>query len=173
VQYLADLSQRFGLGASNLLRDLSFCVEFDQSLHVRGVERGGDEWHRANTRLFSSEDDAKRSLAADEEVDNTHAAGVRQGIDQFLASRGSSQKTASPPAAPATARPDPIAAVPPAGASSASAPATPVPFVCEDDVRQALKTNAKIVVGERTIITPAARDLGEAHGVFVQATFRA
>jgi len=33
-------------------------------------------------------------------------------------------------------------------------------------VRQALRSNRRISVTERTIITPAARDLGEAHGIF-------
>jgi ethanolamine utilization cobalamin adenosyltransferase len=42
-------------------------------------------------------------------------------------------------------------------------------FVCEDDVRQAVKQGRKIVIGERTIVTPAARDLGEEHRVFTQA----
>jgi hypothetical protein len=41
--------------------------------------------------------------------------------------------------------------------------------VCEADVRQAVKQNRKIVIGERTIVTPAARDLGEEQKVFVQA----
>lgn len=40
-------------------------------------------------------------------------------------------------------------------------------FVCEDDVREALRQNRKITVGERSIITPSARDLAEAHDVFV------
>jgi hypothetical protein len=44
-------------------------------------------------------------------------------------------------------------------------------FVCEDDVRQALRQGRKIVVAERTIITPAARDLGEENRVFVQASW--
>jgi acetaldehyde dehydrogenase (acetylating) len=44
-------------------------------------------------------------------------------------------------------------------------------FVCEEDVRQALKQNRKIVIGERTIVTPAARDLGEQHRLFVQAAW--
>ncbi len=43
------------------------------------------------------------------------------------------------------------------------------PFVCEDDVRAALRDTRRIVVGPRTIITPAARDLAERHGVFVEA----
>jgi acetaldehyde dehydrogenase (acetylating) len=42
-----------------------------------------------------------------------------------------------------------------------------VAFVCEEDVKQAIKLGRTIVIGERTIITPAARDLAEAHRVFV------
>jgi acetaldehyde dehydrogenase (acetylating) len=55
-----------------------------------------------------------------------------------------------------------------AGAGAAASPtAAPAPFVCEADVRDAMRQGIKIVIGERTIVTPAARDLGEAHGVFV------
>ena len=45
-------------------------------------------------------------------------------------------------------------------------------FVCEEDVRQAIKLSRKITVGERTIITPAARDLAEAHRIFVMQNWR-
>jgi hypothetical protein len=41
-----------------------------------------------------------------------------------------------------------------------------VAFVCEDDVRAAVRRGEKIVVGAKTIITPAARDAGEAARVF-------
>ena len=41
-----------------------------------------------------------------------------------------------------------------------------VEFVCEDDVRAALRESRPIVIDERTIVTPAARDLAERHGVF-------
>jgi hypothetical protein len=44
-----------------------------------------------------------------------------------------------------------------------------VPFVCEEDVRQAVKAGRKIVIGERTIVTPSARDLARAHGTFIEA----
>lgn len=61
------------------------------------------------------------------------------------------------------------------GAPSANRPTTSppsdseaVPFVCEDDVRAALRDSQRIVVGPRTIVTPAARDLAERHGVFVE-----
>ncbi len=90
-------------------------------------------------------------------------------IDEFLTSRGYRQAAPSAPAAPA-----PLA---PSGPSAPSAPQQgaaaekPADFVCEDDVRQALKQNRKIVIGERSIVTPAARDLGEQHRLFVQAAW--
>jgi acetaldehyde dehydrogenase (acetylating) len=106
------------------------------------------------------------------------AAGtLARRIDQFLASRG---YTAPAPAAPgggseAAAVPD----RPAEGAASDRQPRPrptesvqkPVEFVCEDDVRQAVRQGRKIVIGERTIVTPAARDLGEAHRAFIQASW--
>jgi hypothetical protein len=65
----------------------------------------------------------------------------------------------------------------PASAAAAASPSIaapagqPVAFVCEDDVRQAVKERRQIVVGERTIVTPSARDLAAAHRVFVDATW--
>jgi acetaldehyde dehydrogenase (acetylating) len=106
------------------------------------------------------------------------AAGtLARRIDQFLASRG---YTAPAPAAPGGG--SEAAAVPdrPAGGAAsdrqprpgpAESVQKPVEFVCEDDVRQAVRQGRKIVIGERTIVTPAARDLGEAHRAFIQASW--
>jgi acetaldehyde dehydrogenase (acetylating) len=44
-----------------------------------------------------------------------------------------------------------------------------VDFVCEDDVRRAMQKGEKIYVNAKTIITPAARDMGEAAEVFAKA----
>ncbi|HEY7181855.1 MAG TPA: aldehyde dehydrogenase family protein, partial [Blastocatellia bacterium] len=44
-----------------------------------------------------------------------------------------------------------------------------VDFVCEADVKQALAAGAKIYVNAKTIITPAARELGEQREVFARA----
>jgi acetaldehyde dehydrogenase (acetylating) len=44
-----------------------------------------------------------------------------------------------------------------------------VDFVCEDDVRRAIRKGEKIYTNARTIITPAARDMGEAAEVFAKA----
>lgn len=103
------------------------------------------------------------------------AETLSRRIDQFLASRGyvaPGLPGATPDKNPASAPP-----APPATAAAPPAPATPTPiekpadFVCEDDVRQAVKSGRKISIGERTIVTPAARDLAEQHRVFVQAAW--
>jgi len=49
------------------------------------------------------------------------------------------------------------------------AAAKPAAFVCEDDVRAAISAQSQIVLGNKTIVTPSARELGEAHDVFVTA----
>lgn len=41
-------------------------------------------------------------------------------------------------------------------------------FVCESDVRHAIESNEKILTHSKTIITPAARELGESHDVFMR-----
>ena len=102
------------------------------------------------------------------------AEPLARRIDQFLASRGYTPPVVS--ATPATG-PSEASKVESAGkpTSQASAPAPnqekPTDFVCEDDVRQAVRQGRKIVIGERTIVTPAARDLGEQHRIFVQASW--
>ena len=45
----------------------------------------------------------------------------------------------------------------------------PLDFVCEEDVRLAILAGRKIVVSERAIVTPSARDLAEEHRVLTPA----
>jgi acetaldehyde dehydrogenase (acetylating) len=94
-------------------------------------------------------------------------------IDEFLTSRGyvpgkggsyKEEPRAGTSASDASA---PLA--PPAPRGPEAPQEKPAEFVCEDDVRQAMKQGRKIVIGERTIVTPAARDLAEQHRLFVQA----
>jgi hypothetical protein len=42
----------------------------------------------------------------------------------------------------------------------------PLDFVCEEDVRLAIQAGRRLVLSERAIVTPAARDLGEQHRIF-------
>ena len=72
-------------------------------------------------------------------------------IDKFLATRGLAPQTHQIPEAPK------------------SPPSEVEKFVCEDDVRQAVKEGKKLLIGERTIVTPSARDAGEAAKIFLYA----
>ena len=47
----------------------------------------------------------------------------------------------------------------------------PAEFVCEDDVRAAIKAGRKVLIDEKTIVTPSARDLGESQKLFVQTSW--
>jgi len=101
------------------------------------------------------------------------AGSLARRIDQFLASRGYTPPIAGTPGQPVTAKLEGRGAVEP--------PVLPKPdltgvekaaeFVCEDDVRQAVRQGRKIVIGERTIVTPSARDFGEQHRIFIQAAW--
>ena len=103
------------------------------------------------------------------------AQALSDRIDQFLASRG----YRPPESSSSTGTPVGRISSGPSGDQSGSGPDTPRPtateppapaaFVCEEDVRLALRAGQKLVIGDKTIVTPAARDLGEANKVFVQA----
>jgi len=87
------------------------------------------------------------------------AQALSSRVDAFLSSRGFRPSESSPPDSPKEAQPKPLTAD------------NPKDFICEDDVRAALKSGQTLVVGERTIVTPSARELGEANKVFVQAGY--
>jgi hypothetical protein len=44
-----------------------------------------------------------------------------------------------------------------------------VDFVCEDDVRAAIRDQRKIYIGPKTIVTPSARDLAGPSDILVFA----
>ena len=71
---------------------------------------------------------------------------------------------AAPPPTPKAAPPP----VPPAAKASTNGAGKAVDFVSEDDVRRALQKGEKIYVNAKTIITPAARDMGEPAEVFAK-----
>jgi acetaldehyde dehydrogenase (acetylating) len=82
---------------------------------------------------------------------------IRQIVEELLKKKASSE----PPI-----RPSGPVALEPAPPSPPKARPLPVAFVCEDDVRRALGRHETIWVNAKTIITPAARDLGEEKSVF-------
>jgi hypothetical protein len=72
---------------------------------------------------------------------------------------------ATPPPAPVEngneRKPEPVSRASTNGAKA-------VDFVSEDDVRRAIQKGEKIYINARTIITPAARDIGEPGEVFAR-----
>jgi acetaldehyde dehydrogenase (acetylating) len=96
------------------------------------------------------------------------ADAISRRIDQFLGSRGfkaASDSGQNPGGSRSNAGPAPF--------RDGSDPGqTPLDFVCEEDVRLAIRAGRKLVVAERAIVTPAARDLGEEHRVFTVAPWR-
>jgi acetaldehyde dehydrogenase (acetylating) len=106
------------------------------------------------------------------------SASAAEVVDRFLAARrpGPAQPAAaSAPGGPScgygscdapgepgrTAEPEPVAQAAPEPAIA--------DFVCENDVREALRQKRKIHVGPKTIVTPAARDLAAQDNTLVDA----
>ena len=125
---------------------------------------------------------ASEPAIAGGKIDRQEIAAI---VDRFLAGK----RVEAPPAAPA---PSPLPkpeiepeagsmytapAPPPAAPVSAPKPPPPpstngnkaaVDFVSEEDVRRAIQKGEKIYVNAKTIITPAARDLGDPSEVFAK-----
>ena len=92
-------------------------------------------------------------------------AAVAALVDRFIAARKPPVAAAPNPNVGADATPPPA----PVKTVVAEKPKPKaVDFVCEEDVKQALSRNEKLYVNAKTIITPAARDLGEAREIFVK-----
>jgi acetaldehyde dehydrogenase (acetylating) len=89
-------------------------------------------------------------------------------VDRFLARRGAAPPAPVAPAAAAAPAPVPA---PAASCAACAAPAPPKPqtvdFVCEEDVRMAIKQSRKIYIGPKTIVTPSARDLASPSDILV------
>ena len=100
---------------------------------------------------------ARTAPPAPPELPRAPAGPAPMGVDQQTMAR----QVESLYATPAAAAPGP------SGVPSQAI----VDFVCEEDVRQAIRLGRTITVGERTIITPAARDLAAAQRVLVTASW--
>ncbi|MEQ1728283.1 MAG: aldehyde dehydrogenase family protein [Vicinamibacterales bacterium] len=143
-------------------------------LHLLNIKRLAYEvrsvpnrWERA-----SGAKAAPSTIRAAEPV-GISADVLNRKIEQFLGSRGFKPGPAAPPAAVPV--PAPASAPAPAAPFPGTATSTsevPLDFVCEEDVRLALRSGRTILVSERAILTPSARELGDANRIFRTAPFR-
>jgi acetaldehyde dehydrogenase (acetylating) len=127
--------------------------------HLLNIKRVAHELRPATTHAapLPSTVDRRPALPkapAVERASGIEAKEVRRQFDDAIAEK----RGETPPARPAVAAP-------------AAEADKPVGFVCEDDVKQAIREGRKIVIGERTIVTPSARDLAAPNRVFVQTTW--
>ncbi len=120
----------------------------------------------------------EQPVVAGGKIDRQEIAAI---VDRFLAGKRL-EPAASPLPSPASAEIESEAgsmytapAPPPPPAPRENKPAPPsnngakaVEFVSEDDVRRAIQKGEKIYITARTIITPAARDMGEPAEVFAK-----
>jgi acetaldehyde dehydrogenase (acetylating) len=151
-------------------------VAYELRPAVDTQERGASRPASEGAALPSSPAPALPRAPRPPETETMSAAVLTSRIDQFLASRGVTKPSGSAPERATPAAPSragsgttegPAVATPTGGGSAA-----PAAFVCEDDVRTAAREGRTILVGERTIITPAARDAGEASRIFVWEGWR-
>jgi acetaldehyde dehydrogenase (acetylating) len=107
------------------------------------------------------------------EPNGIRADVLNERIARFLSARGYKAEAGAPPAASVPEFPPPgTAAAASAGTSTPAPTDPPLDFVCEDDVRAAIRAGRRLVVSERAIITPSARELGESQRVFTIAPWR-
>jgi acetaldehyde dehydrogenase (acetylating) len=95
-------------------------------------------------------------------IDSGMHVAIGRAIERFLSSRASAPQAPTGSRAAATPQPKPAAPVP-----APTLKPRPVDFVSEAEVRDAIRRKEKIRIGKKTIITPAARDLGTLNDVFL------
>ncbi len=91
-------------------------------------------------------------------------------VERFLASKGIFGSSQAPPSNPSSSSLGTSGNSGPEKKTLTETPSVnqpPMDFVCEADVRHALESNEKIAIHSKTIITPAARDLADAHDLFI------
>jgi acetaldehyde dehydrogenase (acetylating) len=123
--------------------------------------------HLINVKRLAYELRSARPDAPAVAASSAGEAKLSSRVDAFLGARGfrPAAPTAAAPAASekssavSAGLPSPRPATPPP-------PPPPVAFVCEDDVRTAAKAGRRIVIGPKTIVTPSARDAGDALRLF-------
>lgn len=146
--------------------------------HLLDVKRIAFETKPIN-QAAAAERTTLRAASGGATVDRASIAAL---VDRFLAERQVEQRsqhsadftsTPTPPRseAPSQALPGTLVSTEARTESSASngaANSRVYDFVCEEDVKRAIAARERIYINQKTIITPAARELGEEREVFAR-----
>lgn len=150
--------------------------------HLLNIKRLAYETTPVANR-FERADRVGRARLSGSEPAGIGTDALNRKIDEFLGSRGYKPDQSWGPASAGPGRvpaenPPKVGSHDPGtrdlGTPHNEAIATPsaLDFVCEEDVRQAVQSGRKLVISERAIITPSARELGEQHHVFTIAPWQ-
>jgi acetaldehyde dehydrogenase (acetylating) len=127
--------------------------------HLLNIKRLAYEVSAARAQTGATA--AAASAPASSPASGISAEALARRVNAFLGQRGFS------PSSPVSVSPSTPSAQSTGGASPA-----PLDFVCEDDVRSAIRAGRQLVISERAIVTPAARELADAHRVLTIAPWR-
>ncbi|MCP9494108.1 MAG: aldehyde dehydrogenase family protein [Pyrinomonadaceae bacterium MAG19_C2-C3] len=124
--------------------------------------------HNTNIALPVTASPAPAQALIDIGANLTNLAPAAPHAEAAPQARETTNGNAPSQSAPQTPSPAPTPPMSSSPASSNGQAKSAVDFVCEEDVRRALQNGEKIYTNARTIITPAARDMGEAAEVFTK-----
>jgi acetaldehyde dehydrogenase (acetylating) len=154
VGYTTELFPSMTLGCGSIGGNIT--SDNISPMHLINIKRlayGRDGWRPGRASHGSDSSVAARVPVTRQDVSSV--------VDQLLSQRGLSG-TAQP-----TTPSVPPSPAPQSSPSNSGSTPVAVSFVCEDDIRQALRKGEKIYVTPKSIITPAARDLGTDKNVLV------
>ena len=154
VGYTTELFPSMTLGCGSIGGNIT--SDNISPLHLINIKRiayGKEGWRPGRPTHGSAGESSGRAAASRQAVSSV--------VDHLLSQRGLVPASET---IPAQALPSATPQTKPPGSSSTPVPVT---FVCEDDIRQALRKDEKIYVTSKSIITPAARDLGTEKEVLV------
>jgi acetaldehyde dehydrogenase (acetylating) len=142
-------------------------------IHLMDVKRIAFETKPVNKRATSHAAASASAPVPSPTKPNVKRDQIAAIVDQFLSQKIKDTPTpaADPPKAPAS-EPSPVRTVihelRPQSLTENGATVSPMDFVSETDVRNAIEKGQKIYITAKSILTPSARDLGEEKDVFAR-----
>lgn len=145
-------------------------------LHLMDIKRVAFETKPVNAAATVAEDGRQTSNTESGKKLDGRRERVAQIVDQFLKKKLNEPKTAAEPAKGMIAEPSasesPVKTIihelRPQSLTENGVVREPVDFVSEADVRAAIGKGSKIYINSKTIVTPAARDLGDEKEIFAK-----
>ncbi len=159
IGFSTDLSPSMTLGCGSWGGNVT--SDNVSPIHLMDIKRVAFETKPVNKPAVA--DGQTNTAFADTPRKTIRREDIAAIVDSFLSGRPSAQLVAVAETSPVKAI---LHHLIPEPAPSAEAPPVASEFVSESDVRDAVQDGKKIYISKKTIVTPAARDLGEEKEIF-------